>query len=323
MVSLLRVVWLTAVVLYCLPVQAQVVLRYRFEKDKPLYYEIKLQVEQKMGLPGQQDITVKIESRDVSRWSVKEITPEGEFVLEKKSLLLQFSQTVEGPFGKQAFRFDSTQPAPPARDASQKLLIQMLQNQARVPLVLRVDSRGRISQVQGIEEWHKGIQAPAAMKKFLEDTLAQTRKQMKSLFVPLPEKAPKVGDQWETPFEYKLGSLGELKGKVVHRYEGTRENIARFARQTFLQGKLDIKPAPGIQIKGTTQTKRTQGHVLLDVVRGHIRASEEEFQLEVEADILAPNQNQKLKQTATTKQSMRLLDSPPKLPQNSQEQTEK
>ncbi len=318
MFSLLRLVWFSAVILYCLPAQAQRVLRYRFDKSKPLYYEITAQVEQKIEANGQ-TLSTSIETRDISQWTAKEVTSSGEAVLEKKPLLLQLSQTMKGPFGERTFRFDSTKPPPQPQNPAEKFLVQILQNQAKIPLEFRIDSRGRISQVRGIDDWLKGVQAPGPMKKLLEDTLAQSQKQAKSLFVSLPEKAPKVGDQWEEPFEFKLGPLGTVKGKVVRRYEGTQGSVARIGQQTFLEGKLDTRPVPGIHISGAFKTTRSQGHVLFDVAQGRVLSSKEEFQIRFEIDVQAQNQAQKMQQTMVTKQTLRLLDGPPKLPQGGQE----
>lgn len=176
---------------------------------------------------------------------------------------------------------------------------------------LLVSPHGRVLELKGHEEFlNRLAQNDAARVKALRVTFPEdmVREVFADLFGPLPEKKVAVGDAWERSYVEPIPHFGALRSTVHYVYEGRAKEEDRIdytIRTMYVLPKSEMMVLFRV-VKGSIQSEKARGTILLDAAAGHLVEHERTMLLRGTLTIESMDRQQPLEFTSANEVKIRI-----------------
>jgi RNA polymerase sigma factor (sigma-70 family) len=272
--------------------EPDVVLAWKFVKDRPFYQEVTTETEQVLKVTGR-DVKQKQAQTFYFRW-----TP-----VKKDGDNWQLEQRIEGvkmdvDIGGSRITFDSTQD-----NNAANALAEFYRSLVGAEFTVTLTREYKVQKVEGREELlgKRGMVRPE-LEPVLSRVLREDAVRMaaETPFAGLPRGPVRAGDSWTAKHPLDLGPLGEYQATYRYTYRGREGELDKL---TIAMESLGDRPPAGgdarvpLKIKpGDLRCMQSTGTLLFDRARG--RSVRLELQLKVEGRLpLADGRDMELAQT--------------------------
>jgi hypothetical protein len=258
-----------------LSAHAQDALRWKFTKGDKFDYDMvqDMTIGSSGGPLGAQNVTMHQELK--MTWDVKDLTPDGDAIVEQKIDQVKMKMTLPPPVG--AIEYDSTSDKPPVGPAA--MLAPMYNAMTKGAFVITMTPRGEIKDVKIPEEVVAALKnSPGAAAMGDMATADGFKKMISQGSLVLPEKAPTKGEKWSTKVEVNNPQAGKQIVDTTYEFVETKKGEGD---QTFAVFKPTIQMNfEGAQVKITEQT--SDGQILFNVDEGRLDSSKLEQHVTIE-----------------------------------------
>lgn len=277
------------------PAAAQTELTWKFKPGEVFFVETKQTTFATItirGLLQPQDL----EQTTVSRFKVLEVLPDGQVVLERTIVAVQFKNEAGLP--------DAAQIAGLMKGMTFKLTLDPKQR--------------RITKLEGHEDFIKRLAS-------LDENAARTLQVMmppaviiaslEAEFFHTPDRPVQKGDQWTNRFKLPMGPLGNLTGENLYRLDevqGTKHKFSYTTKATLEPPPPDQTAPGGVKFTGSAlDLKEAKGTATFDAATGHVTEASVtmKFAIKLTAESRGEPIDMVLNQTST--QTTRFLDKNP------------
>ncbi len=257
---------------------AEVTLQNKVTPNSKRVYHLDQKSEQVLTL-GPQDIETKTSTFIVQHQTAGPKLADGSVEIVEKVEVLQNEIKLPGGL---TFQFDSANPDKKADDARLEPIATLLRLTLKNPQTVVFDASGKVSAVRFSEDLASQV-GEDYRSMFDTDRRKKTANQALAY---LPEKAVKVGDQWEYTVDTDLGSgqtltvtsqveykgTVEAGGKTLHRLVTTPKSTTYFmdpnSKSPLKILESDLKPTEG------------GGEVLFDAEAGELQKLESKIRIQ-------------------------------------------
>ena len=188
-------------------------LKWKFEKDKPIYEEMETKTQQEMKVMGM-DVKQTQDQTFYFSWTFKEEDKDKNTVVTQKIEGVKLRIDVAG----NPISFDSANPT-----STNSALAEFFKQLVGTEFKLTLDKDMKVIKVEGREDFLKKLtQANQQMEPLLKKILSEEAlKQMADpTFGIQPGKPVAKGDSWTRTSTLSLGPIGSYKGDYKYTYEG-------------------------------------------------------------------------------------------------------
>ncbi|MBY0525138.1 MAG: hypothetical protein K2R98_17160 [Gemmataceae bacterium] len=292
-----------SLVVLVLPAFAQdkpVEIKWKFEKGKPFYQELKTETSQDMKVMGM-DVKQKQTQTFFFSW-----TP-----VEQKDKDWIIKQKIEGVkmeivIGGNTISYDSTNPG-----TANNPLSEFFKALVGSEFTLTVGPDMKVTKVEGRDEFLKKlVAANQQMKPLLDQILSENAlKQMAdpSFAVVPPKGEAKKDETWENKTKLELGPIGSYDTTYTYKFLGEEKGLAKIGVTAALKYNAPGAdgPAGGLPFKikeAKLESKNATGTVFFDPKAGRVDNSEMNLTLEgtLQIEIGGMTTTVELKQTQKT-----------------------
>jgi hypothetical protein len=238
---------------FSLPAQAQVNMKWKFEKGDTFFMEEIQDMKMNMTFFGN---TQKVETKTTTttKFTVLDKTSDGNIVLERRI---------------ESMKMSSPMSLPGADDMAKQM--------EGVTFKITLKPTMEVSKIEGLDEFLDRIgkanpgSEQAFRALFSENTLKAS---IGDAFGSLPNQAVKAGDKWNRKTSFPMGPLGSIDAESSFVYEGPQDSLQKV---TF-KGNLSFQPPkgaaaafPGLQnLKTEFKPEEFQGALFFDPARGRV-----------------------------------------------------
>jgi RNA polymerase sigma factor (sigma-70 family) len=283
-----------------------VVLRWKFEKDRPFYQELTTETTQNMLVADNKVVQSQAQTFYFSWTPLKE--QRDTWTLKQK--ILGAKVLVE--IGGNKMEYDSTKEA----DAHSPLA-DFYKSLVGAELKVTLDKETNVPIVERRDELVKKL---AAANPILIVPLNQVvtddalRHMAETAFAGLPEDAVRPGDSWKRKSKLDMGSFGTYRTTAKYTYTGRQGNLDRIK----IESKLEWLPPDGDDPKSAPKQDQVKGGgagtLLFDRDKGRIVSLELTQKLEGKLPITAGNQAVTVDLSQTQKTTLKTADVNPLKP---------
>jgi hypothetical protein len=279
-------------------------LKWEFQKDKPIYQEVTTISRQTMKILGMSmpDINQDQSQTFVFSWTPKEQDKDKNWIVNQKIEAIKMEMRI----ADNKLTFDSTKDAQSAQNPLSDFFKAL--NGSEFKLVISPDFK--VLRIEGRDDFlNKLIKANTQMESLLKQILSdETLKQMAdNAFAALPNRAVQKGDTWERNSTANMGPIGSYKTLNTFTYEGEEGKFHKIKVVTT----LDYTP-PGANSSGALpfkiksadlKARNATGTILYDPERRWIDSSDSKLLLEgkLTLDLNGQTQDVQLTQEQETK----------------------
>lgn len=253
------------------PANAQVNLRWDWEKNDTFYVKTIIDSEQQLTILNAEESTGR--HRRMSLWF-------------RQTIVMKY--TTEGKQKDGTLKIVQELMTAVVQSKQGSMAVDNDLNGAK--LTYHVDAQNKVTKVEGYEKLisrispgnEKNPKVQWTMKVLSKDSLAQSLTQLLEL---LPNKSVKKGDKWTTSFKQDMGSLGRIE--VTHNYEMRGPTFWFFADQgerinvTSKMGKHEAAPEGDARFR-ITESKLEgggSGQVYFDPKNSRVHSASRELTL--------------------------------------------
>lgn len=284
----------------------KVELRWKFEKDKPIYQEMTSKTSQFMKVMGM-EVNQTQEQTFYFSWTLKDQDKDNNLTLVQKIEGVKLKIDIAG----NPITFDSNNPS-----SANTSLAEFFKQLVGAEFTLTLDKDMKVTKVAGRDEFLKKLgQANQSMEPLLKRVLnEEALKQMADpSFGFLPGKPVGKGDTWTRESKLSLGPIGGYKNTFKYTVESIENNIAKIKVESTLVYEAPTEAGEGLPFKiksAKLSSKEAGGTITWDVSKGRFDTQEMKIKLEGELDIEISSTVSKveLKQDQTT--SIKTSDQP-------------
>ncbi len=244
-----------------------VVLKWKFEKDRPFYQEITTTTEQAMKVMGT-DVTQNQQQTFYFSWTPKEQHKDGSWVLTRKIEAVKMDMEIGG----NRIKYDSTKDigrANPLGDFFKALVGSEFE--------MKISPEMKVGEIKGRDDFiNKLIKANPQMEPLLKQILGEDAlKQMaEPAFVALPNMPVKKGQSWEPkPTTLNMGPIGSYETTYKYTYDGTQGQLDKIKVQSTLKYRAPAADDGNLPFKIKTadiKSEKGSGTILFDRAKGRI-----------------------------------------------------
>lgn len=273
---------------------AQVQLRYRYQPNESLYYELKQTLTMVADIAGQ-SLENQISQQLQLGTRIHEVHPDGSATVSKRIYRIQMKATQPSLEAPLEYDSQSQEELPEqfrlVADSLSKLVNQDIQ--------MVLSPLGETSAVQLPRELEEQLKKNKGGLTGA-DSIEGIKSMISQGSVIFPEKAVSVNDQWTRELSTDL-PFGTMKSTVVLTYAGqTPEGLHRINAAT----RISMIPKEGIPFQVAVKEADGRGVYLFDANRGRIYASALKQTLDLELSAAG----QTMKQHVVTDVTMRLIE---------------
>jgi hypothetical protein len=291
-----------------------VLLKWKFEKDKPFYQKMVTTTEQTMKVMNND---VKQTQNQTFYFSWTPVKQDGDTWTIK--------QKIEGvamkiDIGNQKIEFDSTAPKPAG--AGNNPLSDFFTALVGSEFTLTLDTKDmKVTKVEGREAFlDKLVKANPQMKPLLEQILSEKalKEMAEPTFAAIPGKEEKKGDSWSKESSLDMGPIGKYENSYKYTFEGPDEknkDIDKIKVETTLKYKEpgDVAGVGGLPFKiksADLKSSNATGTIQFDHAKGLIQKSDMKLDLSGELNIEIGGQTTKVTLSQTQTSSVETSDKP-------------
>jgi hypothetical protein len=280
-------------------------LKWKFEKDKPFYQEMKTTTKQTMKVMNS-DVNQNQEQTFYFSWTPESQDKDGNWTIRQKIEGVKMSIDIGGS----KIEYDSTKEASGAANPLSDFFKQLVGSEFK----LTIGPDMKVKDISGRAEFVKKLAtANPQMEPLLNQILSD--KALKEMadptFAAVPNKEVKKGDTWTKDNQLDMGPIGKYDNSYKYTYEGKDEKETKLDRikvETTLkytppQDTGAANPLP-FKIKSANLTSNNAGGTIwFDADKGRVDHSEMSLKLSGELSIEIGGQTTKvtLDQDQTTK----------------------
>ncbi len=250
--------------------QEQVTLKWRFEKDKPIFQEMTTETTSIMKVGGTEIKTVQKQSSRY-RWTPIDEDAHGNWRIKQKLERMTLTQeTTNSP----PITYDS------ANEAATSPAVKIFKHLVGVEFTFTLDKELRVTKIEGRGEFLKKIrdsnEQAAALVKYMvsEDTLKEIAA---SSIVALPTRETMFRNGWERLGVNDMGAIGKFENTYRYVYKGKDRANPDLHRVEFSGSVKYVKPGPDaaaefpFKVKeGELTAQKFVGYLLFDNRRGRV-----------------------------------------------------
>jgi hypothetical protein len=280
----------------------EVLLEWKFAKDKTFYQEMKTKTDQTMKVSGT-DVVQNQEQTFWFSWTPKE-EKDGSWIIEQEIIGVQMKINIGGTTIEYDSRSESKS-ANPLADFFKALI------GSKFKLTLSKDYK--VTKVEGRDDFLKKLiaanpQMEGLLKQILSD---EALKEMADpTFGVVQNKKVKKNDTWERKSELNMGPIGQYKNEFKYTFDGLdKDKIAKIKVDTTVKY---IPPSESETAKSNLPFKiksadlkstKSTGTILFDSGAGRVKSSDTTLDLKGKLDIEISGQTTTvdLTQTQSTK----------------------
>jgi RNA polymerase sigma factor (sigma-70 family) len=262
--------------------QAEVTLRWRFEKDRPFYQELTTTTAQDMRVAGNKvkEFNQTQKQTFVLRWTpLKE--ERGAWLLQAKFIAVKLDLDIGGNL----IQYDSTK-----EDNQASALTDFYKALVGSEFTITLEKDGKVSKVEERRQLvTKLVEADPQMGAIVRQVLSEgaLRQMAETPFAGLPPDAVEPGDSWRRTSKLDMGTVGTYEGKYKYTYEGLDGKLDKIK----IRGTLEFQPpaeggaGPPFKIKKAQLKSDGTGVMLFDRAMGRVVSLEFTQQVGGSADL--------------------------------------
>jgi hypothetical protein len=265
--------------------EADTLLRWKLKAGDRIKYVLHQKMDQQMNL-GSLAIDVKIRTvMDVS-WHVQSV--DDRQVASMTTTVDRIRTRMESP--QYNVEYDSDSDEEPTGIAAQSA--KMLSMLVKKPIAMKIDARGRASEVQlppDLAEWmHKATGGEKMQSLAFETGM-----------IPFPEEAVSKGKTWPAELAIANAVVGKTVGKVEYEYAGTETKNGKQLEKILVTLDMKSFPGGGEEIAMELKSHETTGVLYFDNAAG--RAVEDSSTSKMEIEVTIGDQKGTVKIAVDTK----------------------
>jgi hypothetical protein len=295
------------------PAGGGVLLKWKFEKDKPFYQEMTTETNQTMMIQGN-----KVENQQKQTfyfsWTPKSEDKDGNWTLAQKIEGLKMDFTISGS----KVSYDSTK-----ESTGNNPLGDFFKVLVGSEFTVTLDKNLKATKIDGSSDFLKKLtgqnpQMEPLLKSILnEDTL---KEMAGPTFASLPAKEVKPGDTWESPpVKLDMGPIGRYDVSYKYTYEGKgkdkgTENFEKIKVDTVLKYTEPADTVGGLPFKikkAELQPTKSTGVIYFDNTKGRMESSDSEMEIKGKLNIEIAGMITTVDLTQTQKTTIKNLDKNP------------
>jgi hypothetical protein len=311
--------WIVALVFLALVVPAfaddnkSATLKWKFEKDKTFYQEMKTETQQTMKVQGS-DVVQKQDMTFYFSWTPK--SNEGDtWVIEQKIIGVVMKIDIGGTKVEYDSRKDN-----PAGNPLGDFFNKLKDSEFKITLNTK---ENKVTKVEGRDAFvNKLIGANPQMEKLLKQILTDDalKEMAEPTFAAVPAMAVTKGKSWDRSAKIEMGPLGRYDNNYKYTYEGTGQDKL----DTI---KIDVTtkyvPPPDTAMnvgegtlpfkikKGDLKSSSSSGTVKFDNAKGRVESTDTTLEIKGDLDIEISGQVTKVELTQKQTTSVKTLDKNP------------
>jgi hypothetical protein len=284
----------------------KVELRWKFEKNQPLYQEMTSKTSQFMKVMGM-EVNQTQEQTFYFSWTLKDVDKDNNMTLVQRIEGVKLKIDIAG----NPITFDSNNPS-----SANTSLAEFFKQLVGAEFRLTVDKDMKVTKVEGREEFLKKLgQANQSMEPLLKQVLNdEALKQMADpSFGILPGKPVGKGDTWTRDTKLALGPIGTYKNTYKYTVESIENGIVKIKVESTLTYEPPAQPGQGLpfQIKSAKlSSKDAGGTIVFDANKGRMDSQEMKVKLEGELEIEISSQTNKVELKQEQSTSIKTSDQP-------------
>lgn len=267
-------------------------MAWKFSQGESFYSTEAMEMKMEMQMMGQ-TIPVETKSTTISKFTVKEVKPDGGVVLERKI---------------ERQKSESSQQAP-GMDMDE-----LNKKMEGATFIITLNPKMEVTKVEGVNELMKRLfegneQMEQLMKMSLnEETI---KRSLEELFLFVPGKSVAAGDTWERKSAVPMGPLGSLKAATTYKYEGNNK-VAYVSKLTFEPAKGDAGAAMPFKVtKADIKSDKAQGTITFDPAKNRLAENKAEMNLTMKMSAEAGGQEIEMDMQMEIKTTFKISDSKP------------
>lgn len=289
-----------------------VLLRHKFEKEKPAIYRTEMAMEQAQSFAGQK-IETTLKQTDVTVRSLEKMEDDGSFRLKSENKRLQMKMKV-GPLGE--YTFDSASTEREKGSALGAALTPLYERLSGASLTVTVTPQGKVTEVEGFKELVADVlkDNPIAAQFAGGGGNSAGKASYQDAFDQFPEKPVKPGDTWEVPYEIEMPKVGKVEGKRIYKVEafdkvGERDTI-RYSVALDLSFDLNLE-VNGARVTGKMTASNASGTGQFDPAKGQLVSKKSKYTISGMLSVEANGQTIPIQSDQTQTITVELLDKLP------------
>lgn len=306
--------WLAALAFLGLVVPAfaqdkPVTLKWKFEKDKTFYQEMKTETVQNMKVMGSDVKQTQVQTFYFS-WTPKSQEADGSWVIEQEILAVKMDIDIGGS----KIAYDST------KEGTSGPLGDFFKALVGSKFKVTVDKNMKVTKVEGRDDFLKKlVAANPQMEPLLKQILSEDalKEMAEPTFGVVPAQEVKKGQSWERKSSLDMGPIGKYENSFKYTYDGMQDKLDKIKVETSLKyvpptdavagaGSLPFK-IKSADLKSTNGT----GVILFDNTLGRVVSSDMSLDLEGKLSIEIGGQTTVVELKQTQKTSVKTLTENP------------
>jgi hypothetical protein len=284
----------------------KVEIRWKFEKDKPLYQEMTSKTSQFMKVMGM-EVNQTQEQTFYFSWTLKDQDKDNNMTLVQKIEGVKLKIDIAG----NPITFDSSNPS-----SANTSLAEFFKQLVGAEFKLTLDKDMKVTKVEGRDEFLKKLgQANQSMEPLLKKVLnEEALKQMADpSFGILPGKPVGKGDTWSRDAKLSLGPIGSYKNNYKYTVESIDNGIAKIKVESTLTYEPPTEAGEGLPFRiksAKLASKEATGTITFDTTKGRLDSQEMKVKLEGDLEIEISNQVNKVELKQEQSTSIKTSDQP-------------
>jgi hypothetical protein len=284
-------------------------LKWKFEKDKTFYQEMKTETKQTMKVMGSEVVQNQDQTFYFS-WTPTKV--EGDTVTIR--------QKIEGvkmsiDIGGSKINYDSTA-AQPASNPLSDFFKQLV----GAEFTLTLDTKTmKVTKIEGRDKFVENlVKANPQMKPLLEQILSEEalKEMADPTFAAIPAESVAKGQTWTRETKLNMGPIGTYENSYKYTYEGPDGKLQKIKVDTTLKyvPPSETTPTGGLPFKiksADLQSKDASGTILFDTEKGRVDKSEMNIKLEGKLSIEIGGQTTTVELSQTQKTTVTTSDTNP------------
>jgi hypothetical protein len=285
------------------------VLKWEFQKDKPIYQEMSTITKQSLKVMGM-DVNQDQGQTFIFSWTPKEQDKDKNWVVTQKIEAIK----MEIRISDNKITYDSTKDA----QAIQNPLADFFKALVGSEFKLVISPDFKVLRIEGRDDFvNKLIKTNTQMEPLLKQILNdEALKQMAdNAFAVLPNRPVQKGDTWDRDATISMGPIGAYKTHYVFTYEGKEGKFDKIKVASTINY---IPPGPNssgalpFKIKSAEMnTKNASGTILYDPEKHWIDSSESKLVLEGKLTVEINGQTQDVQLTQEQESKAKTMDANP------------
>jgi hypothetical protein len=253
--------------------QEPVTLKWRIEKDKPIFEEMTRETTSIVKVAGSETKTVQKETYRYS-WTPIDQDRQGNWRIKQKIEGMKLTQET---VGASPVKYDSSNEAANSPQAD------IYKQFVGVEFIITFDKEMHVTKVEGRDGFLKKLrdaneQVEKLLKNFVTDDFLKATAALS--FIAIPAKEMKIGDHWERLILLDMGQIGKYEHEFQHVYKGKDRANRDFDRIEMSGTVKYVKPDPdavsGSPLKpkaGKVTAQKSVGYHLFDNRKGRVENS--------------------------------------------------